>query len=123
VTTDGNGNANLNANLPSATSVGQVVTATATDPAGNTSEFSACGQVTAGPTFTISGRVLDDSSNALSGVAVALSGNASANTTTDAGGNYSFTGVGGGGNYTVTPSSSSFSFSPPSQTFNNPRLC
>ena len=40
VTTDGSGNAAIDVTLP-APSVGQVVTATATDAAGNTSEFSA----------------------------------------------------------------------------------
>jgi hypothetical protein len=41
VTTDGSGDAAIDVTLP-APSVGQVVTATATDAAGNTSEFSAC---------------------------------------------------------------------------------
>src|SRR5207237_1239511 len=40
VTTDGDGNASFNATLPIAARAGQVVTATATDPDGNTSEFS-----------------------------------------------------------------------------------
>jgi hypothetical protein len=40
VNTDGTGNASINANLPVG-STGRVVTATATDPNGNTSEFSA----------------------------------------------------------------------------------
>ena len=48
VATDGSGNAAFVATLP-APSVGQVVTATATDPAGNTSEFSRCVAVTAAP--------------------------------------------------------------------------
>ncbi|HZB46314.1 MAG TPA: FG-GAP-like repeat-containing protein, partial [Pyrinomonadaceae bacterium] len=42
VTTDGSGNASFDVTLPVAVSLGEVVTATATDPAGNTSEFSAC---------------------------------------------------------------------------------
>jgi hypothetical protein len=42
VTTDGGGNAVFNVTLPSALPAGQTITATATDPAGNTSEFSAC---------------------------------------------------------------------------------
>ena len=46
VTTDGACNATINATLPVVVSAGQVITATATDPAGNTSEFSACMQVT-----------------------------------------------------------------------------
>ena len=41
VTTDGNGNATINASFPVALGAGRVVTATATDPNGNTSEFSA----------------------------------------------------------------------------------
>jgi titin len=48
VTTDGSGNAAFVATLP-APSVGQVVTATATDPAGNTSEFSSCVAVKGAP--------------------------------------------------------------------------
>ncbi len=40
VTTDGNGNATFDVTLPVATEVGARITATATDPAGNTSEFS-----------------------------------------------------------------------------------
>jgi hypothetical protein len=41
VTTDGNGNATINVTFPVALGTGRVVTATATDPQGNTSEFSA----------------------------------------------------------------------------------
>ncbi len=48
VTTDGSGNAVIDATLP-APSVGQIVTATATDATGNTSEFSPCVVVTALP--------------------------------------------------------------------------
>jgi hypothetical protein len=43
VTTDGNCAASFNVSLPVAVSPGQVVTATSTDPDGNTSEFSQCG--------------------------------------------------------------------------------
>jgi hypothetical protein len=48
VTTDGNGDASFTVTLQSAVAPGQVVTATATDPAGNTSEFALtiAGQVT-----------------------------------------------------------------------------
>ncbi len=44
VTTDGSGNATINAMLTVSVSAGESVTATATDPANNTSEFSACRQ-------------------------------------------------------------------------------
>ena len=41
VTTNGNGDATINASIPTALPAGRVITATATDPTGNTSEFSA----------------------------------------------------------------------------------
>ncbi|HEV3410129.1 MAG TPA: right-handed parallel beta-helix repeat-containing protein, partial [Chthoniobacterales bacterium] len=47
VTTDGSGNTSFNLVLPLRVPVGQVITATATDPNGNTSEFSQCFAVTA----------------------------------------------------------------------------
>ena len=51
VTTDGAGNASLNATVPTPVTGGWVITSTATDPSNNTSEFSACQLVI--PTFTI----------------------------------------------------------------------
>lgn len=42
VITDGSGNATINVTLPVSVTPGSVVTATATDPGNNTSEFSAC---------------------------------------------------------------------------------
>jgi hypothetical protein len=42
VTTDGGGNANFTESFPAAAPTGQFVTATATDPSENTSEFSQC---------------------------------------------------------------------------------
>lgn len=66
---------------------------------------------TAIPTFTISGTI---SGPAASGAAVALSGAATASTTTDAGGNYSFSGL-VNASYTVTPSKSGFTFTPANQ--------
>lgn len=47
VTTDAAGNASFSLSLPTAVAVGQVLTATATDPDNNTSEFSACKAVVA----------------------------------------------------------------------------
>ena len=45
VATDANGNASFNVNLPVSLAAGQVVTATATDATGNTSEFSVCFEI------------------------------------------------------------------------------
>lgn len=47
VTTDGNGDASFSVVLPGSVPVGSTITATATDPAGNTSEFSACSSAAA----------------------------------------------------------------------------
>jgi VCBS repeat-containing protein len=49
VTTDASGNASFDVNLPAAVAVGETITATATDAAGNTSEFGA-NHVIIGPT-------------------------------------------------------------------------
>ena len=63
-------------------------------------------------TYTISGTVMLDDT-ALSGVTVNMTGSATASTTTDANGNYSFTGQ-ANGNYTVTPSLTGYTFNSPS---------
>lgn len=67
--------------------------------------------------YTISGHIQRSNNAAVSGVAVALSGSTSNNTTTNANGDYSFT-VAEGGSYTVTPSLAGNSFTPTNQTFN-----
>ena len=69
---------------------------------------------TASATFSISGAVTT-SGAALSGAAVALTGPAAANTTTNSSGNYTFTGL-GNGTYTVTPSNTGYSFIPANQS-------
>lgn len=54
VTTDGNGDASFNVTLPTDVPTGQFITSTATDPDGNTSEFSACRVVTGGAVADLS---------------------------------------------------------------------
>lgn len=55
VTTNGSGNAVINLTLPAGVGAGEVVTATATDPLGNTSEFSAAVVVNHPPTASAGG--------------------------------------------------------------------
>jgi hypothetical protein len=62
--------------------------------------------------YTVSGRVTDDTGAALAGATLKLTGSQAATTTSDAQGNYSFTGVGAGGDYTVTPSKTDYAFAP-----------
>jgi uncharacterized repeat protein (TIGR01451 family) len=106
VTTDGSGNAAFNAILPSAIAIGQFVSATATDPNGSTSEFSA---VTTAATFvpaTISGTkfndlnangVQDTNEPGLANWQITLDagadGTVDGTVTTDSNGNYSITGL------------------------------
>ncbi|MFL6335798.1 MAG: carboxypeptidase regulatory-like domain-containing protein [Pyrinomonadaceae bacterium] len=117
VVTDGNNNATFNVTLPNV-AVGQVITATATDSAGNTSEFSACRAVVA-VTYTLSGHVTNESAQPLAGVNVHLSGSSSGDAMTDAAGNYTFAGLPQGGSFTVTPSLTNYQFTPPSRTVSN----
>ena len=117
VLTDAGGNASFNVALANV-AVGQVLTATATDPAGNTSEFSACVGVVAA-TYSLSGRVTDAGAQAVAGVNVHLSGSATADATTDAAGNYAFGGLPQGGNFVLTPSKTGYGFAPPSRAVNN----
>jgi hypothetical protein len=70
-------------------------------------------------TATITGHVQDAGNNPIEGVNLTLSGSQSQTTTSDASGNYSFTGVTAGGNYTITPSQVTLLFTPASLTFNN----
>lgn len=70
-----------------------------------------------GSTHSISGRVTSGVgfsrglANPLSGVTLTLSGAATMTTTTDANGDYSFTGL-SNGNYTITPSRTGYTFTP-----------
>ena len=68
---------------------------------------------------TLSGRVTKPDGSALAGATLSLTGSQTGTTTSDAQGNYSFTGLGGGGSYTVTAASANYTFAPPSRTFND----
>ena len=74
------------------------------------------GLIPAGPTYSIIGTVSLGGSG-LSGVTMALSGAGSTSSSTDASGNYIFSGL-TNGSYIITPSKSDFSFSPISSTLN-----
>ena len=90
VTSDGSGNATFDATLPVATAAGTRITATATDPLGNTSEFSqglafssspAAGPPAAGTTLTIKGTDFAAGATVTVGGAAATNVNVSSATT------------------------------------------
>jgi hypothetical protein len=85
----------------------------------NNANVSAVNFSAAAQTWSISGNV----SVAGAGATVTLSGAASASTTADSSGNYSFAGL-ANGSYTLTPAKSGFTFNPTSQnaTVNNGNL-
>ncbi len=64
-------------------------------------------------TYSITVHVVDAAQAALSGVSLALGDAATASGSTDAGGNYTFSGL-ANGSYTVTPTKSGYSFTPAS---------
>ncbi len=69
-------------------------------------------------TFTISGRITRTGVS-LAGATVNLGGTTNAVATTDAAGNYQFSGLQPGGSYTVSPSMLNHYFTPPHRTFSN----
>ena len=75
--------------------------------------FEASATVAAQGTLIISGTISPVTNG--SGATVTLSGAASASTTADTSGHFSFTGL-SNGSYTVTPSKSGFSFNPPNES-------
>ncbi|MFH1447022.1 MAG: carboxypeptidase-like regulatory domain-containing protein, partial [Chloroflexota bacterium] len=66
-----------------------------------------------GSTYSISGAVTGADLAGLAGVTINLTGAATASTTTDASGNFTFSGL-ADGTYTVTPVKEGFTFTPPS---------
>ncbi|MGC2236949.1 MAG: FG-GAP-like repeat-containing protein [Pyrinomonadaceae bacterium] len=69
-------------------------------------------------TFTISGRITR-ANESLGGVTVNLIGTTNAAATTDAAGNYQFSGLAPGGSYTISPSFLNHFFTPPNRSFSN----
>jgi len=99
--------------------LGQFISATATDPAGNTSEFSLCVQV-ASPTAaaaSISGRVTTSDGSPLAGATINLLGATVAQTITDANGNYKFDNLDTGAFYTVAAARVNYTFTPANRSF------
>ena len=83
------------------------------------SDFSAVSQ-----TYTISGRITSTTSQPtsgqpVSGVTVKLTGSQTAQTTTNANGEYTFPNLGVGGNYTVTPTLDDFVVTPSARSANS----
>lgn len=68
--------------------------------------------------FSVSGKVTLNNAG-LAAVLVNLTGSETRSTTTDASGNYSFSGLEAGGNFTITPSRNSFSFTPLNHVISN----
>ncbi len=99
--------------------IGQFISATATDPAGNTSEFSLCVQVaspTAAPA-SISGRVTTSDGLPLAGATINLLGANVAQTITAANGNYKFDNLDTGAFYTVAAARVNYTFTPTNRSF------
>ena len=112
----------FNAVLAQTVSAGLNITATATDPSGNTSEFSAAVATTATLTAanaSVTGRISDSYGNAIAGVSIRLNGTQTRLTITDSNGNYSFDGVETNGIYTVTPSRANYLFNPANRSFSS----
>jgi len=69
-------------------------------------------------TYTIAGILVGVNNNPIPGATFTLSGSQNRTTTSDSGGEFSFSGVPSEGNYTVTPTLIGFSFNPSSRTYN-----
>lgn len=69
-------------------------------------------------TYSINGRVMDNSGNGIADVQIALSGAQAWYTTTTVDGGYTFWNLPAGGSYTITPSHGSHTFNPQTLSFN-----
>ena len=121
ITTDGNGDAAINVTFPASLGAGRVVTATATDPVGNTSEFSAGDSTGAAGNaqFSVSSiQVIEDLG--LATITVLRSGGSTGNLTVD----YATADITAisGQDYTSTSGTLSFSGGETSKSFQIPIL-
>ncbi|MDQ4121541.1 MAG: CSLREA domain-containing protein [Acidobacteriota bacterium] len=119
VTTDSSGNATVNFTSSAALGAGQFITSTATDPNNNTSEFSACRQIsgTTAASVSISGRVMSINGRGISNVRVMLTDSAGESriVVSNAFGYYRFTDVSAGGTYIISATDKRYIFANPTQ--------
>jgi len=119
VTTDASGNATVSFTSSGAVAAGQFITSTATDPNGNTSEFSAC-RVVLGPTaatVSVGGRITTSSGFGISQARVSIT-DAKGETHTvlsDESGYYHFDQAEAGQTYIVSVSRKRYQFMPSTQ--------
>jgi CSLREA domain-containing protein len=119
VTTDANGNATITFNPLFTVEAGQFITSTATDPSGNTSEFSGCRQVAvpSAASVSIGGRVMTAAGRGIRNVRLTLTNSAgeTRNAVSNAFGYYRFTDVQAGGTYVISASGKGYVFDIPTQ--------
>lgn len=118
-TTNGTCTAAFTHTFAFAVAPGLNITATATDPSGNTSEISAAvvSNAATAAASTVTGRITDGNGNPVAGAAIRMSGSQTRLAITDANGNYHFDEVETNGFYTLTPSRANFGFTPFDRSF------
>ena len=119
VTTDASGNATVSFTSSGAVAAGQFITSTATDPNGNTSEFSAC-RVVLGPTaatVSVGGRITTSSGFGISQARVSITDAKGETRTvlTNQSGYYRFDEAEAGQTYIVSASRKRYQFVPSTQ--------